>query len=114
MRELSILIKVTPLRSGVGSTYTFMADEFDFVPQPEDTDAGRCYVCDKDIVCQPVEADVIRAFGGGIWAKVQFRDTRGRSFTIGTDTVPALVSLSPNLNTLTLQIRCRMRTSPLA
>lgn len=114
MSEFSILIKVFPLRSDVGASYTFIADEFDFVPQPEDSEAGRCYVCDKDIVCQPVSADVIRAFEGGIWAKVQFRDTRGRSFTIGTDTVPAVVSLSPNLNTLTLQIRCRMRTSPLA
>lgn len=114
MRELSIFIKVIPLRSGAGTNYDFIADEFDFVPQPEDTDAGRCYVCDKDIVCQPVSSDVIRAFEGGIWAKVRFKDTHGRVYTIGTDTVPAMVSLSPNLNTLTLQVRCRMTTSPLA
>lgn len=114
MSEFSILVKVFPLRSDVGAGYTFMADEFDFVPQPEDSEAGRCYVCDKDIVCQPVSADVIRAFEGGIWAKVLFRDTRGRVFTIGTDTVPATVSISPHLNTVTLQIRCRMLSSPLA
>ena len=114
MSEFSILVKVFPLRSDVGASYTFIADEFDFVPQPEDSEAGRCYVCDKDIVCQPVSADVIRAFGGGIWAKVQFRDTRGRFFNIGSDTVPAVVAISAHLNTITLQIRCRMLASPLA
>lgn len=114
MRELSIIVKVIPLSSGGSVTHNFIADAFDFVPKAEESEAGICYVCDKDIVCHPVTADVIRAFQGGIWAKVQFRDTRGHVFTIGTDTVPATVSLSPNLNTLTLQVRCRMLSSPLA
>ena len=84
MKELSIQIKVYPVSNMRQDVYRFMADEFEFTPVPESSEAGRC-----------------------------FTDTRHRSFRIGDKKIPAIVSISPNLNSATLKIECKMLSSPL-
>jgi len=113
MRELSIHIDVRPLESDGQEAYHFMADAFDFDPVPEDSDAGRCFVCDKDIVCELPEADTVKHFVRGVRGVVEFKDARQNSFRVGDADIPAMVFLVPHLNTATLQIRCRMLQSPL-
>ena len=49
MKELSIQIKVYPVSNMRQDVYRFMADEFEFTPVPESSEAGRCFNCNKDI-----------------------------------------------------------------
>ena len=49
MKELSIQIKVYPVSNMRQDVYRFMADEFEFTPVPESSEAGRFFNCNKDI-----------------------------------------------------------------
>lgn len=62
MRELSIQINVYPIAKMRQDIYRFTADEFTFAPVPEDSEAGRCFNCNKDITVDLPPVDVIRDF----------------------------------------------------
>ena len=62
MRELSIQLNVYPIAKMRQDIYRFIADEFTFSPVPEDSEAGRCYNCNKEITVDLPPADVIRDF----------------------------------------------------
>lgn len=113
MRELSIQIKVYPIAKMRQDTYFFTADDFSFTPVPEDLEAGRCFNCNKDITIDLPESDVCRDFSYGRFAIIEFRDTRSRKFRVGDNKIPAIVSISPNINSATLKIECKMIKSPL-
>lgn len=113
MKELSIHIVVNPVAPMNQSSYRFEADFFDFNPTPEDSNAGRCYNCDKEIYISSPTTAILQEFSTPQYALVEISTTRGLKYTIGTYQIPALVSLIPSLNTTTLQIRCKMLHSPL-
>lgn len=113
MRELSIQISVYPVSKMRQDIYRFVADEFTFAPVPEDSEAGRCFNCNKDITVDLPPANVIQDFSSGRFAIVEFRDTRYRKFRVGDNKIPAIVSIIPNLNSATLKIECKMLKSPL-
>lgn len=113
MKELSIQIKVYPVTSMRQDVYRFMADEFDFTPVPEFSEAGRCFNCNKDINISLPPSGVMKDFLAGRFCIVEFTDTRHRNFRIGDKKIPAIVSISPNLNSATLKIECKMLSSPL-
>lgn len=113
MRELSIQIKVYPVNKMRQDIYRFTADEFDFTPISEMSEAGRCFNCNKDIVVSLPPSNVMSDFASGRFAIVEFTDTRHRNIRIGDNKIPAIVSISPNLNTATLKIECKMLKSPL-
>ncbi len=108
MKEFSIQLKVYPLSPMLESVYLFTADEFTFVPVPEDSEAGRCFVCDKEITIDQPGANTLGEFSVERTSVVEFRDTSGKKIRIE----PALVSILPNLNTATLKIESKMRRSP--
>lgn len=112
MRELSIQIKVYPVNKMRQDIYRFTADDFTFSPVPKSSEAGRCFNCNKDITVDRPPENVISDFLPGRFAIVEFTDTRHRSIRIGDNKIPAIVSLSPNLNTATLKIECKMLKSP--
>lgn len=112
VKELSIQIKVYPVNQMRQDIYRFTADEFTFAPVPEDSEAGRCFNCSKDITIDIPPADTMRDFGLGKFAIVEFVDTEYRSIRIGDNKIPAIVSISPNLNSATLKIQCKMLKSP--
>lgn len=112
MRELSIQIRVIPVKQMRQDVYHFTADEFDFTPVPETSEAGRCLNCNKDITIELPSENVITDFFSGIFAIVEFTDTRHRNIQIGERKLPAIVSISPNLNSATLKIECKMLKSP--
>ena len=68
MRELSIQLNVYPIAKMRQDIYRFIADEFTFSPVPEDSEAGRCYNCNKEITVDLPPADVIRDFSSGKFA----------------------------------------------
>lgn len=92
--------------------YRFTADEFTFSPLQESTDAGRCLNCNKDITIDLPPLDVTAEFLPGRFAIVEFTDTKHHNIRIGDRKLPAIVSISPNLNSATLKIECRMLRSP--
>ncbi len=113
MKELSIHIQVYPLSSTRRDAYRFEADEFDFSPSVEESDAGCLFNCDKDVTVTTPAADVMADFSIPLPAIVEFSDTEGRKYRVGCPQIPALVSVAPNLNSSTLRIRCGMVRPPL-
>ena len=113
MKELSIQIKVYPVSNMRQDVYRFMADEFEYTQVPESSAAGRCFNCNKDISISLPPTGVMKDFLAGRFCIVEFTDTRHRSFRIGDKKIPAIVSISPNLNSATLKIECKMLSSPL-
>lgn len=113
MRELSIQICIYPVTSMRQEVYRLMADAFDFNPVPEDSEAGRCFNCNKDITIDLPHGNVLRDFANSKFAIVEFRDTKHRKFQVGDKKIPAIVTLFPSLNSATLRIECKMLKSPL-
>lgn len=113
MRELSIQIKVRPISKMRQDIYRLTADEFSFNPVPEDSEAGRCFNCNKDITIDLPPVDTMRDFSTGRFAIIEFTDTRHRNIQIGDNKIPAIVSISPGLNSAILKIECKMLKSPL-
>lgn len=113
MKELSIQIKVHPVTKMRQEVYHFTAEEFEFSPLAEISEAGCCFNCDKDIVISLPPSEVTREFMSGRLAVVEFADTKRRVFRVGDKRIPAIVSVSPHLNTATLRIECKMLQSPL-
>lgn len=113
MKELSIHIRVFPLAKMKQDVYQFESDHFDYDPTPEDSDAGRCYNCDKDIYIATPTTDILNEFSSPQYAIVEIKTTRQQNYKIGNNQIPAFVSLIPHLNSTTLQIRCKMLHSPI-
>lgn len=113
MRELSIQIKVHPVTNMRQDVYHFTANEFEFNPVSENSDAGRFFNCNKDIIIDIPSQETMKEFTQGRFAIVEFIDTRHRNIKIGDTKIPAIVSISPNLNSATLKIECKMLKSPL-
>lgn len=113
MRELSIQICIYPITPMRQEVYRLTADAFDFNPVPEDSEAGRCFNCNKDITIDLPNSNVLHDFANSKFAIVEFRDTRYRKFRVGDGKIPAIVAIFPNLNSATLRIECKMLKSPL-
>ncbi len=92
--------------------YRFTADEFTFSPVQESSEAGRCLNCGKELTIGLPPQHVTADFLPGRFAIVEFTDTRHRNVRIGDNKLPAIVSISPHLNSATLKIECRMLHSP--
>ena len=75
MKELSIQIKVYPVSNMRQDVYRFMADEFEFTPVPESSEAGRCFNCNKDISISLPPSGVMKDFLAGRFCIVEFTDT---------------------------------------
>lgn len=112
MKELSIIISVTPKSKMKKKSYTFIADPFDFGYTIEKTYAGNCFNCDKDITIELPDSDIVREFSITRQVIVHFRDTSERVINIGTTDIPATVTIIPYLNTAILSIACKMLRSP--
>lgn len=112
MKELSIIISVTPIANMKKSSYTFIADPFDFSYTIEKTNAGNCFNCDKDITIELPDSDIIHEFSTTRRVIVHLRDSSNRIINLGTTDIPALVTIVPYLNTATLNIVCKMLRSP--
>lgn len=113
MRELSIQIKVYPVNKMRQDIYRFTANEFDFTPISETSEAGICFNCSKEITINLPPSNVMSDFASGKFAIIEFTDTRHRNIRIGDNKIPAIVSIAPNLNTATFKIECKMLKSPL-
>nr|DAX87420.1 MAG TPA: hypothetical protein [Caudoviricetes sp.] len=112
MKELSIIISVTPIANMKKSSYTFIADPFDFSYTIEKTNAGNCFNCDKDITIELPDSDIVHEFSTTRRVIVHLRDSSNRIINLGTTDIPALVTIVPYLNTATLNIVCKMLRSP--
>lgn len=112
MRELSIQVKVYPIAESLYDVYSFVAEEFSFAPVPENSEAGICFNCNKDITIELPEQHILKELASGKFAIVEFTDTMGRRIRIGDRKIPAIVSVSPNLNSAILKIECKMLNSP--
>lgn len=112
MKELSIVISVTPIRKMKKPSYTFMADPFDFSYTIEKTSSGNCLNCDKNITIELPDSDIIREFSVSRQVIVHLRDSSDRIINIGTTDIPASITIIPYLNTATLGIVCKMLRSP--
>lgn len=112
MKELSIIISVTPIANMKKSSYTFIADPFDFSYTIEKTNAGNCFNCGKDITIELPDSDIVHEFSTTRRVIVHLRDSSNRIINLGTTDIPALVTIVPYLNTATLNIVCKMLRSP--
>lgn len=112
MKELSIIISITPVTKMKKGSYTFIADPFTFTPTIEKTAAGNLFNCNHDITIECPDDATIHEFHPGRYTIVYFRDTSDRIIIIGTQEMPATITISPNLNSATLKIECKMLRSP--
>lgn len=83
MKELSIHIKVFPIAKMKQTIYKFEADQFDYDPTPEDSDAGRCYICDKDIYITTPTTDILNEFSSPQYAIVEIKQLGDRYIKLG-------------------------------
>ena len=95
MKELSIIISVTPIANMKKSSYTFIADPFDFSYTIEKTNAGNCFNCDKDITIELPDSDIVHEFSTTRRVIVHLRDSSNRIINLGTTDIPALVTIVP-------------------
>lgn len=112
MKELSIQINVIPVKTMSQEAYSFLADEFTIDPVPEKSDAGIIYNCNKDIIIDMPSTNTISEFSIEKSVLVEFKDTRGKKYIIGTTDLPAKVIITPHLNKATLSISCKMMQTP--
>lgn len=112
MKELSIIISVSPTGNMRKSIYQFRADPFTINAQAESSDSGYVYNCDQELTIENPDKDTLKEFSFGRSALVEFKDSTGHKFRIGTNSVPAVVYIAPNLNTSKLHIKCKMLQSP--
>lgn len=112
MKELSIIISAIPVTNMKKSNYTFIADPFTFTPAIEKSSAGNLFNCNKDIIIESPDRDIMNEFHPGRYAIVTFRDTSDQTITVGTQEMPATITICPNLNSAILKIECKMLRSP--
>lgn len=112
MKELSIILRVRPLKKMREEEYLFLADSFSFVPSVTDSASGKLFDCSKEITIESPNVDTLQEFSFPRYAIIYLRDSSGRDIAIGSSNIPALVSISANLNSSTLSISCKMLHSP--
>lgn len=112
MKELSIIISITPVTKMKKDKYTFIADPFTFTPSVEKSSAGNLFNCNQDITIECPNDDIINEFHLGRYAIVSLQDTSTRAIVVGTQDMPATITICPNLNSATLKIECKMLCSP--
>lgn len=116
MIEFLNIIKVTPIISGSSNPakeYEFIADTFSYVPQLSDNEAGNYWNCDKTIVIELPDSDVLHFFSIERKAILKIKTSDCKYHQIGTTEIPALVQISSNLTSANLVIKCKMLTNPL-
>ena len=111
MRELTITLRVKPTGKMKKEEYRFLADPFSFTPSITDSVSGKLFDCSKDITIETPDVDTLREFSTARSA-IYLCDSLEKNIAIGTDDIPALVSISANLNSATLKISCKMLYSP--
>lgn len=112
MKELSITLRVKPIGKMKKKEYHFLADPFSFIPTIADSASGKLFDCSKDLTIETPNVDTLREFSTSRFAIIYLRDSSEKDIMIGTEDIPALVSISANLNTATLKISCKMLHSP--
>ena len=112
MRELTITLRVKPTGKMKKEEYRFLADPFSFTPSITDSVSGKLLDCSKDITIETPDVDTLREFSTARSAIIYLCDSLEKNIAIGTDDIPALVSISANLNSATLKISCKMLYSP--
>lgn len=113
MNELSIIFSVIPLGNMRKSNYQFIADPFEIKAIPESSESGYVFNCDNEIVIELPDQRTLEDFSTGQSVLINLQDTLGRKFQIGTQNIPAVVNIAPNLNSAKLYIKCKMLFSPL-
>lgn len=116
MIEFLNLIKVIPIISGSSNPakeYEFIADTFSYVPQLTDDEAGNYWNCDKTIVVELPNREVLHFFSIERKAIVKVKTSDRQYHQIGTIDIPALVQISSNLTSANLVIKCKMLTNPI-
>ena len=116
MIEFLNIIQVTPIMPGSSNpakVYEFIADTFSYVPQLTDNEAGNYWNCDKTIVVELPNRDVLQFFSIERKAVVKVKTSDRIYHQIGTTDIPALVQISSNLTSANLVIKCKMLTNPL-
>ena len=112
MRELTITLRVKPTGKMKKEEYRFLADPFSFTPSITDSVSGKLFDCSKDITIETPDVDTLREFSTARSVIVYLCDSSEKNIAIGTDDIPALVSISANLNTATLKISSKVLQSP--
>ena len=112
MNELSIVLKFVSLGGMKKDSYFFMADSFTFTPAVSDAASGRLFDCSKDITIETPSPSTQQEFSITRSGILFLKDSTDQLFRIGSDEIPASISIIPNLNSSTLKISCKMLTSP--
>lgn len=112
MKELSVILRVKPVRKMKKEEYIFFADYFSFIPANADSNSGKLFDCSQSITIETPDIDTLKEFECERYAIIYLQDSSGKDIMIGTEDIPALVSISANLNTATLKISCKMLHSP--
>lgn len=112
-KEFSIVVTFVPVYTMKQEEYIFLADEFSFEPKASDENSGTGYNCDQEIVISRPDSSILQKFSIFRSGTLYFRDTSGKRYVIGSDTVPARICISPHLNLAKLNIKCTMLKSPL-
>lgn len=111
MKELSTVIEITHIRSG--EVTKVLAEQFVFEPLIERGAPGILYNCSKDINIEKVDKSIRDRFATTQSCIVKFKDNKGQFYTIGTNLMPAKVTINNYLDSDLLSLESKMTTNPL-
>lgn len=119
MVEFSNLISIS-LVGDTSESYELMADSFTFEPSTTDDNGGIYWDCGKTFVIDKPDNDVLTKLKVERSAIVTLSALNGRgakatvkTYTIGTESIPARVQITQHLNRAQLVVRCKMLSDPL-
>lgn len=115
MKELSLQIEVIPLKGNTHEkSYNFFSnDYYQLQNLKSDSEAGVSFNCNQSIIIDKPSTSVNREFSFPHSCIVRFHESDGNVIQIGSEEIPALVTIVPTLNTASMEIVCNMLYSPL-
>jgi hypothetical protein len=105
MKEITNLVKVTPIPEATNTQKTFHADTFEFAPERVQSDSGISYNCDLDLVIDTPSDTICKQFATPVSSIVRLSDSVGATYILGKDELPTKVMIQKQLNKSRLIIR---------
>lgn len=118
MIQFSTLLRLAPLSDdsslSPSAAVSLHADAFTYQPVSSDSDGGLSWVCDKTFVIDTPSSDVLDTFARPRRSILTLKSTDGRTYQIGTPTIPAICYITRHLQRSQLVVSCTMLSDPLS
>lgn len=112
-KSISIDFTVIPLQKKHKDEFIFSSvSDMKLNVVDEDSEDGTVVNCTNDIVIDKPDALTLRVFATRIQSILIFKDTNGNIYHLGSESYPAIVYISPRLNSAVLKVIYKSPISP--